>query len=117
MRDICLLNRNKYQPTIIKKKRENKVLRKVIEKDTTSMGLFFRFKIYIIIKNVGQIIAIKITKSILNIMITVVELSKKLKCSIYNDKISIIVNIFYILYERDRKIITESRKNIKNLIY
>ena len=44
------------------REKRNKVFGKIAKKDKTSMGWFFAFKLHIIINDIGQIIAIKITK-------------------------------------------------------
>ena len=45
-----------------RREKRNKVFRKIAEKGKTSMGWFFGFKLHMIINDVGQIMAIKITK-------------------------------------------------------
>ena len=50
------------------------------------MGWFFGFKLHMIINDVGQIMAIKITKGNIDDRTPVPDLTKKLKGSIYTDK-------------------------------
>ena len=45
-----------------RREKRNKVFREIAEKCKTSMGWVFGFKMYMIINDLGQIIAIKITK-------------------------------------------------------
>ena len=54
-------NRKREGKLSMREKR-NKVFGKIAEKGKTSMGWFFGFKLYMIINNIGQIMAIKITK-------------------------------------------------------
>ena len=49
------------------------------------MGWFFEFKVHMIINDVGQIMAIKITKGNIDDRTPVAELNKKPKGSIYAD--------------------------------
>ena len=44
------------------REKRNKVFGKIAEKGKASIGWFFAFKLYSIINDIGQIIAIKITK-------------------------------------------------------
>ena len=61
------------------RREKNKVFGKIIEKGKTSMGWFFGFKLHMIINDVGQIMAIKITKGNIDDRTPVTELTKKLK--------------------------------------
>ena len=62
-----------------------------------------------IINDVGQIMAIKITKGNIDDRTPVAELTKKLKGSIYAD-------LFKALYKKGLKLITGIRKNMKNYL-
>ena len=44
------------------REKRNKVFGKITEKSKTSMGWFFGFKMHVMINDIGQIMAIKITK-------------------------------------------------------
>ena len=68
-----------------RREKRNKVFGKIVEKDKNSMGWFFGFNLHIIINDVGQIMAIKITKGNIDDRTPVAELTKKLKGSIYTD--------------------------------
>ena len=78
---------------------------KIAEKGKTSMGWFFGFKLHMVINDVGQIIAIKITKGNVDDRTPVAELTKKLKGSVYADKGYIRAKLFKVLYKRGLKII------------
>ena len=60
--------------------------------------------------------AIKITKGNIDNRMSVAELAKKLKGSIYADKGYIGVNFFKAVYKKGLKLITGIRKNIKNYL-
>ena len=62
-----------------------------------------------VINDVGQIMAIKITKGNIDDRTPVVELTKKLKGLIYAD-------LFKALYKKGLKLITDIRKNMKNYL-
>ena len=80
------------------------------------MGWFFGFKLNMIINDVGQIMAIKITKGNVDDRTPVAELTKKLKGYIYDDKGYIAAHLFQDLYKRGLKFITVIRKNMKNYL-
>ena len=80
------------------------------------MGWFFGFKLHIIINDVGQIMAIKITKGNVDDRTPVTELTKKLKGSVYADKGYIGADLFKALYKRGLKLITGIKKNMKNYL-
>ena len=69
-----------------------------------------------IINDVGQIMAIQITKGNINDRTPVADLTKKLKGSIYADKSYIGANLFKALYKKGFKLITGIRKNMKNYL-
>ena len=80
------------------------------------MGWFFAFKMHMIINDVGQIMAIKITKGNVDDRTPVAELTKKLKGYIYADKGYIGADLFKALYKKVFKLITGIRKNMKNYL-
>ena len=63
------------------------------------MGWFFGFKLHMIINDVGQIMAIKITKNNVDYKTPVAVLTKKLKGYVYSDKSYIGANLFKSLYK------------------
>ena len=95
---ICHCRREKKQ-SFLKDCRKNK----------TCMGWLFAFKPHMIINDVGQIMAIKVTKSNIDDRTPVAWLTKKLKGSIYAD-------ICKALYKKGLKLITSIRKNMKNYL-
>ena len=58
------------------------------------MGWVFWFKLHMIINDVGQIMAIKITKANIDDRTPIGQLTKKLKGSIYVDKCYIRADLF-----------------------
>ena len=98
------------------REKRNKVFRKIAEKSKTSMGWFFGFKMHMIINDIDQVIAIKITKGSVDDRMPVVELTKKLEGSIYADKVYIRAGLFKALYKKGLKLITGIKKNIKNYL-
>ena len=79
------------------------------------MGWFFGFKLHMMINDIGQIMAIKITKGNIDDRTPVTELTKKLKGCIYTDKGYIGAGLFKALYKRGLKLITGIRKNKKTI--
>ena len=80
------------------------------------MSWFFWFKLHMIINDVGQITAIKITKGNIDDKTPVAVLTKKIKGSIYPDKGYIGADLFKVLYKQVLKLITGIRKNMKNYL-
>ena len=93
-----------------RREKRNKVFGKIAEKGKTSMGWFFGFKLHMIINDVGQIMAIKITKGNVDDRTPVEELTKKLKGSVYANKVYIGADLFKALYKRGLKLITGIKK-------
>ena len=115
-RGIYFLDATKLSICHIRREKRNKVFGKIAEKGKTSMGWFFGFKLHMIINDIGQIMAIKITKGNVDDRTPVAELTKKLKGSIYGDKGYIGADLFKALYKRGLKLITGIRKNMKNYL-
>ena len=69
-----------------------------------------------IINDMGQIMAIKITKGNVDDRTPVTELTNKLKGSVYADKGYIGADLFKALYKRGLKLITGIRKNMQNYL-
>ena len=116
MRGIYFLDATKLSICHARREKRNKVFGKIAKKGKTSMGWFFGFKLHMIINDIGQIIAIKITKGNIDDRTPVTELTKKLKGSVYADKGYIGADLFKFLYKRGLKIITGIRKNMKNYL-
>ena len=112
LRGIYFLDATKLSICHGRREKRNKVFSNIAEKGKTSMGWFFGFKLHMIINDVGQIMAIKITKGNIDDRTPVTELTKKLKGSVYADKGYIGADLFKSLYKRGLKIITGIRKNI-----
>ena len=85
-RGIYFLDTTKLSIYHSMREKRNKVFGKIAEKGKTSMGRFFRFKMHMIINDIGQIMATKITKGNVDDRTPISELTKKLKGSIYADK-------------------------------
>ena len=106
-RGIYFIDATKLSICHCRREKRNKVFGKIVAKGKTSMGWFFGFKLHMIVNDVGQIMAIKITKGNVDDRTPVAELTKKLKGSIYGDKGYIGADLFKSLYQRGLKIITK----------
>ena len=98
------------------REKRNKVFGKIAEKGKTSMGWFFGFNLHMIVNDIGQIMTIKITKGNVDDKTPVVELTKKLKSSIYANKSYVGAGLFKVLYKRGLKLMTGIKKNMKNYL-
>ena len=115
-RGIYFLDTTKLSICYSMREKRNKAFGKIAEKGKTSMGWFFGFKLHMIINDICQIVAIKITKGNVDDRTLIAELTKKLKGSIYADKGYIGASLFKALYKRGLKLITGIKKNMKNYL-
>ena len=78
------------------------------------MGWFFGLKLHLVINNRGELIAFKITRGSRHDSKEAVPLLKKLKGLAFGDKGYLGKKIFEELIAGGLKLITRSRKNMKN---
>lgn len=97
----------------IKRSRRNKVFKQIAEYGRTSVGWFFGLKIHLVINNLGELIAFKITKGSVNDSVAAKSLLSSLEGLAFGDKGYIGKKLFDELFKNGLKLITRKRKNMK----
>lgn len=98
----------------VKRANRNKVFKGLAQKSKSTMGWYFGFKLHIIINDMGEIMAFKITSSRTDDRKPVLSLSEGLVGRICGDKGYISQSLFDDLFKNGLKLITRIKKNMKN---
>lgn len=98
----------------IKRSSRHKVFDLAAEYGHTSVGWFFGLKLHLVINDRGELIAFKITRGNRHDSQEAVPLLKKFKGLAFGDKGYLGKKIFEELFATGLKLITRSRKNMKN---
>jgi Transposase DDE domain len=98
----------------IKRSSRHKTFDLAAEYGHTSVGWFFGLKLHLVINDRGELIAFKITRGNRHDSKEAVPLLKKLKGLAFGDKGYLGKKIFEELFAGGLKLITRSRKNMKN---
>lgn len=78
------------------------------------MGWFFGFKLHIVVNEVGDLLAFKVTKGNINDRVPVKDLCKGLSGKLFGDKGYLGQKLFEELYEDGIQLITNIKSNMKN---
>lgn len=97
----------------LKRSRRNKVFKEISGYGKTSVGWFFGLKIHLVINNLGELIAFKITKGNVHDSAEAKSLLSSLEGLAFGDKGYIGKKIFDELLKNGLKLITRKRKNMK----
>ena len=97
----------------IKRSKRNKVFDEIAQYGKTSVGWFFGLKIHLVINNVGELIAFKITRGNVHDGSAAQSLLSALKGLAFGDKGYIGKKLFDELFKSGLKLITRKRKNMK----
>lgn len=97
----------------LKRSKRNQVFKQVAEYGRTSVGWFFGLKIHLVINNLGELIAFKITKGSVNDSVAAKSLLSSLEGLAFGDKGYIGKKLFDELFKNGLKLITRKRKNMK----
>ena len=92
----------------------NKVFKGIATRGKTSMGWFFGFKLHIIVNEVGELLAFKITKGNTHDKVPVKDLCKGLFGKLFGDKGYLGEKLFKELWNDGIHLITNIRSNMKN---
>lgn len=98
----------------VKRANRNKVFRGLAKKSKSTMGWYFGFKLHLIINDIGEIIAFKITSSTTDDRKPVPSMANGLIGKICGDKGYISQPLFEQLFQKGLKLITRIKKNMKN---
>jgi hypothetical protein len=97
-----------------KRIRRNHVFKEVARVGKSSMGWFFGFKLHLIINEVGELLAFRITAANIDDRLPVMDLSEKLTGKLFGDKGYISQKLFEDLLKNGLHLVTGIRKNMKN---
>jgi len=111
---IYYIDSSKLPVCSIKRAKRHKVFSGLSEFGKTSMGWFFGLKIHLVINNLGEIIAFKLSSGNMHDVTLADVLCENLHGLIFGDKGYIGQKIFEKLFAHGLKLITEVRKNMKH---
>lgn len=97
----------------LKRSKRNKVFKEVAKYGRTSVGWFFGLKIHLVVNNMGELIAFKITKGNVHDATAGKSLLSALEGLAFGDKGYIGKTLFDELLSKGLKLITRKRKNMK----
>lgn len=97
----------------LKRSKRNKVFKEIAQYGRTSVGWFFGLKVHLVINNLGELIAFKITKGNVSDSSVAGSLLSSLEGLAFGDKGYIGKKLFDKLFENGLKLITRKRKNMK----
>jgi hypothetical protein len=97
----------------LKRSKRNKVFKEIAEYGRTSVGWFFGLKIHLVINNLGELIAFKITRGNVHDGSAAKSLLSSLDGLAFGDKGYIGKKLFDELLKNGLKLITRKRKNMK----
>lgn len=92
----------------------NKVFKGLAMRGKTSMGWFFGFKLHLIINDQGEILAYSFTRGNVNDRRPVPEMVKNIFGKLFGDKGYIGKDLFEELWEKNVKLVTGIKSNMKN---
>jgi hypothetical protein len=98
----------------IKRSKRNKVFNEIAQYGKTSVGWFFGLKIHLVINNLGELIAFKITRGNVSDSTVAKPLLSSLEGLAFGDKGYIGKKLFDELFKKGLKLITRKRKNMKD---
>lgn len=97
----------------LKRSKRNKVFKEIAQYGRTSVGWFFGLKVHLVINNLGELIAFKITKGSVSDSSVAGSLLSSLEGLAFGDKGYIGKKLFDELFKNGLKLITRKRKNMK----
>lgn len=98
----------------IKRASSNRVFKGIAKKGKSSMGWFFGFKLHLVINDLGEIMAFKLTPATTDDRIPVDKMTQSLTGKIFGDRGYISQELFDKLFQRGLQLITRIKKNMKN---
>ncbi len=97
-----------------KRASSNRVFKGLAKKSKSTMGWYYGFKLHLLINDVGEIIAFKMTQATTDDRKVVDDLTQGLTGKLIGDKGYISAELFDLLFQRGLQLITRIRKNMKN---
>jgi len=97
-----------------KRIKRNRVFEGLAQIGKSTMGWFYGFKLHLVINECGDLLALALTPGNIDDRKPVESMSQRLWGKLFGDKGYISQKLFNHLYERGIKLITNTRKNMKN---
>jgi len=94
----------------------NKTFEGLARRGKSTMGWFYGFKLHMVINNLGQIMAVRITTANTDDRVPVPIITKGLEGTVVADKGYISKKLFDKMYQKGLRILTGIRKNMKNIL-
>uniref|UniRef100_UPI00313D7B35 transposase n=2 Tax=Rickettsia endosymbiont of Urophora cardui TaxID=3066265 RepID=UPI00313D7B35 len=94
----------------------NRVFGKIAKVGMSSYGWFMGFKLHLIINHKAEIIAVKITKANRADLSVLESITQKITGKVFGDKAYICKELWFKLYSRNLRMITNIRKDMKNYL-
>jgi len=98
----------------LRRSKRNKVFKEIAQYGRTSVGWFFGLKVHLVINNLGELIAFKITRGNIHDGAAAGSLLSSLEGLAFGDKGYIGKKLFDELFKKGLKLITRKRKNMKD---
>ena len=98
----------------VKRAKRNKVFKNVAAHGKSTMGWFFGFKLHIVINEIGELLAFKVTSGNTDDRAPVKDLTKDIIGKCFGDKGYISKKLFESLFESGLQLITSVKSNMKN---
>lgn len=111
---IYFIDSTKLQICHSKRTSSNRVFGKKAKIGKSSYGWFMGYKLHVIVNHKGEIMAIKITKANTSDLSCAASLAKGLEGKLFGDKAYISKDLFTQLYNRNLRLFTNIRKDMKN---
>ena len=92
----------------------NKVFKDLAARGKTTMGWFYGFKLHFVINDLGQLLAINITKGNVDDRVPVTKMAKKIVGKLFGDKGYLSAELFKKLFNNGIQLITSIKRNMKN---
>ncbi len=97
-----------------KRSHQNRVFKGLAKKCGSTMGWFYGFKLHLIVNDMGELMAFKLSQATTDDRVVLPEMAQSLTGKIIGDKGYISQDLFNRLYEKGLQLITKIRKNMKN---
>ncbi|ALA25016.1 IS982 family transposase [Piscirickettsia salmonis] len=97
-----------------KRSHQNRVFKGLAKKCGSMMGWFYGFKLHLIVNDMGELMAFKLSQATTDDRVVLPEIAQGLTGKIIGDKGYISQDLFNRLYEKGLQLINKIRKNMKN---
>lgn len=111
---ISFIDSTVLQVCKIKRAKRNKVFKNLATFGKSTIGWFFGFKLHLVINEIGELLAFKVTAGNVDDREPVEDLTKQIFGKIYGDKGYLSKELFEKLLDRGLQLVTNVKANMKN---